>query len=340
MVKTRLQRQYNEKEEERLRTIQPPKVCGTPPMSAKRAAPPSAIQSVSAKKKRLTFTADPPQEFLFSLSSPPARRLHSNHDLVHESVVRIEFEARLEEHTAPMEVGEKERTMYREWMSNDLKQELKALHGIDGIHMNNDVHSLKGRLELAETLRRRSELRRVPQLSVLPNKMSLRDIQKELSKRRISFLNLTHYQACEALERALLKEDTEGLVGEGYQFGRRLVSAADIISFYQPSDKEMRDMLQSRSIKGSLIPRKKSQKLELLSKYVELEQEQLVRNLVKEEIKRELERRSIEKEDTDDFNVLFETLFQSGKWKTNYDDVDNTPLVLNSEDTTSGCVIT
>jgi len=342
-VKTRLQRQCSEKEEERLRNIPvsalPPKVCCTP-TSEKRRPPESASKiQTSTKKKRLMFAPDPPQEFKFDLCSPPARRMLSNNDLVHDSVVRIEFEVREEESEAPLEIGERERNKYKEWMSRDLKHELKTLHGLDFDHVSDDILDLKERLELAEILRRRSEIRRAPQLKIVPNEMSLKDIQRELLKRRIAFTNLTHFQASEALERALLKEDAEGLVGEGYQFGRRLVSAADIISFYQPSDKEMRDMLQSRALKGSMIPRKKSQKLEMLSKFVELEQEQLVRNLVKEEIERELRRRQLECTSSDPI-VMFETLFTSKKWKSDYLDVDNSALSIEAEEHVSGCIIT
>jgi len=298
------------------------------------------MRTQSTKKKRLAFAPEPPEEFKFDWKSPPARRIvSSNPNMVHESVVRIEFEARAGEDGAPMEIGEKEREKYKEWVSRDLKQELRIHHGVDCDHYDDDVSSLKERIELAEMLRRRAEIRRTLKSGKLPCEMSMKELQSELHKRRIAFHNLSHYQASEALERALLKEDAEGLVGDGYQFGRRLVSAADVISFYQPSDKEMREMLESRSLRGKDIPKTKAQKLELLSRFVEIEQEQLVRKLVKDEILRELRRRKLTC-DSDEYIDAFESLFQSGQWRANYEDVDNTPFDPSTlNDQNSSCII-
>jgi hypothetical protein len=348
MVKTRHQKQQRDEELQRLRSIPtsalPPKVCCTPPSSVKRSlsltsALSTQTETTTAKKKKtLSFAPDPPKEYHFDLKSPPARRiLHVNHEGLHDSVVRIEFEARTgEQH--PSEIGAKERETFRDWLIRDLKQELKIFHGIDCDHIVEDVAGLQERIELAEALRRRTEIRRTPSFGLIPHEMNLAEIQRELHKRRIAFDNLNHFQASQALERALLKEDAEGLVGEGYQFGRRFVSAADVISFYQPSDKEMRDMLQSRSLKGNMIPRKKSEKLELLSKFVELEQEELMRRLMKDELKRELDRRRI-KCDSEDYGDMFESLFATRTWKTNYDDVDIKPFVPTAEEQASGCII-
>jgi len=332
MVKTRQQKLASAEDEERLRTIQPPKVCcTTPPRSVKKrpAQPPSA--QTSTRKKKLMFAPDPPQEFLFEFKSPPARRLvpHNDNDTIHDSVVRIEFEMRGGQGIAPVRIGEEEHSRYREWVSTDLKRELKTLHGFDCDNVPDNLTELRARLELAETLRRRSEVRRVQknkEKPLIPNEMALKDLHKALSDRRIAFFNLTHFKASEALERALIKEDAEGLIGEGYQFGRRMVSAADLISYWQPSDKEMRDMLQQRSNQIVAIPKKKSEKLALLSKILESEQEQVVRELVKDEMIREIKRRGLEVATTDDYTGLFEAIFQSGKWRDNYDDVDNTPL--------------
>jgi hypothetical protein len=344
MVKTRAQLTVANEEAQRARTIPdsalPPKVCRTPPGSSKRPPAIASNRNQSAKKKKLAFAADAPTEFKFDLMSPPARRLHhDNHNVVHESVVRLEFEARAGSDTAPSEIGEKEREKYKEWISRDLKQELRLLHGLDCDHFSNDVKELETRKELAECLRRRAEIRRTLSSGPYPSEMNLKDLQSELHKRRIAFPNLTHYQASEALERALLKEDAQGLIGDGYQFGRRLVSAADVISFYQPTDKEMRVMLESRALKGKDIPRTKTQKLELLSRFIELEQEQLVRKLVKDELIREHQRRKI-KCDSDEHTDMFEALFQSTCWKSNYDDVDNTPFDPSKLDDRSGsCTI-
>ena len=342
MVKTRAQKQVADADAEKSRSIPgsalPPKVCCTPP-PGKRPPAISSKQSKSVKKKRLAFAPEAPEEFKFDLCSPPVRRLHhASNGLVHDSVVRIEFESRASEDPLPAEIGDREREKYKEWIIKDLKQELRVMHGIDCDHVENDVQGLRERLELAQMLRRRAEVRRAPQFTFMPHEMNLKDIQRELHSRRISFSNLTHYQATEALERALLKEDSEGLIGEGYQFGRRLVSASDVISFYQPSDKEMRDMLQSRALKSSMIPKKKAQKLELLSKFVEVEQEELMRRLIQEELVKELNRRHIS-HDSAHYHDMFETLYLSGKWKLNYDDVDNTPYLPEPDENTSGCII-
>ena len=328
MVKTRLQQATSEVADQRNRSIppsvMPPKVCCTPPNSVKKQSALSTAQNRSHKKKRLMFAPDPPQEFKFDFKSPPARRMFSaNYHLAHDSVVRLELEAREGDDKVPFQIGEKERERCQMLVIKELKDELKLKHGIDCDAINDNERGFEDRIRLAETLRRRAEIRRNPMFEIMPHHMDLKEIQKELHQRRISFSNLSHFQASEALERALLKEDAEGLVGEGYQFGRRLVSAEDLITYQQPSDKGLRSMLQDRLDPSSAIPRTKKEKLELLSKKIEEEQEQLMRKLVLQELEFDLQRRKIPCE-SKDYSNMFEVLYQSGKWNAPYEDVDNT----------------
>lgn len=282
------------------------------------------------------FAATPPQEFLFDFKSPPARRIALDYtsQAVHDSAVRIEFESR--EEKVAREIGDRERTKYREWIAGDLRQELATMHGI--ACNDDDVSQLQARLALAESLRRRVELRRCQLRSIVPNEMPFKQIQKELHVRRICWQGLSYQEACEALERALLKDDAEGLVGDGYYFGRRQVSTLDLIQYQQPSDKQMKEMLEE--LQPGNVPRRKVEKIELLGKFLEHEQESNVRTLMNEELERELHRRGVHV-GTSDSSERFELLFKQGTYKQPYDDVDNTPLSLDEaeQEGASRCMI-
>jgi hypothetical protein len=97
--------------------------------------------------------------------------------------------------------------------------------------------------------------------------MSQRTLEEELRSRKLNFegssrfmckyVNAIFKSACSLfsgwyarrkmiviLAKAMVKEDTEGLKGDGYEFGRRFLSIDDYL--YDKSDKELRAMLKQQ----------------------------------------------------------------------------------------------
>ena len=233
------------------------------------------------------FSPDPPREHHFLFQSPPARRLDpSAAHRFDEALIRLEMEERGLE--TPRRVTEREREKAARCLRQDMCAELLKLHGISA--SPDEPHAaLEEKLELARSLRRRAELRRCGMRQ--PSEMPLVKLQMSLAAHRIEWRGLSHSRAARALELALLKDDAKGLVGDGYQFGRRVVSVHDIIAFENPSDAELRNMLKHKGVTD--VPRKKEEKMEKILSLVESEQEFKLRCEVREEIIKEMTRRGV-----------------------------------------------
>jgi hypothetical protein len=309
------------------------------------------------KKTRLLFSPNPPIEHEFVLQSPPARLLPRQKGAckqLDEARIRLDLEER--GLSTPQKIGQQERQHAEQMWKIDLINELKQFHGIEASVDDFSHDDLVEMLELARTLRRRAELRTFFQ--TLPSEMPLVKLQAELMSRRINVMGLTHSRASEALENALIKEDVAGLIGDGYQFGRKVVSVRDVLAFENPSDKNLRDILKSKQVQK--IPMKKLDKLEMVRSIVEHETESALRVLINKELDRELERRGLllvhnladDNTDNDsspsstssssltyatstitstntnelDFNTKFHRLFAARVWRKDYSDISNVSL--------------
>lgn len=339
MVKTRNQTTQQRAEDMHTRSIppgsQPRKVCIALPHTPilKKSHP------TSAKKKRLSFAPNAPQEFHFEMNSPAVRRLRETTQEVHDSVI-------LQEHIAqhgqcPKEIGLKEKQQYLKWLALDLQRTLKNFYFVecsDEVVYKCDVAGLQNRLKLAESLRRRVEIRRATSLVKLPHELDFGQLLTALAERRMLLpqassaqVTVTYQQACEALERSILKEDVSSMVGEGYEFGRRRVSAADLIEYQNLTDQEMTEMLRERSSEGGgePLPRRRADKLERLVEIAQREEEEEIRRLLRQELVLEAKRRDLLTQGEHpprDLSALFHLVFHSQLWMQEYTDVDNTPI--------------
>ncbi|KAH9257881.1 hypothetical protein BASA81_003900 [Batrachochytrium salamandrivorans] len=339
MVKTRKQTSDRLLEDEQARAIpassHPPRVCVAPsstPILKKSHLRPSS------SKKRLSFTPNAPQEFHFETSSPSVRRIReTDASLHHDSVI-------LQEHLAhgaqcPQEIGAKEKLQYQSWMGQDFRHTLRLVHHVeceDGEEMG--VKRLQDCLRFAESLRRRMEIRRATTLAKLPHELGLGVVQTALRDRRIKTTNLSYQQCCEALERSILKEDVMSMVGDGYEFGRRQVSAADLIEYQKLTNKEMYKALRSSLGSEAVVPKQRVDRLDLLVSISQKAEEDEVKRLTKLELDLEAKRRGIASVELD-FNALFHLVFRSNAWEHAYEDVDNTPLLEEGDSQSSSCVI-
>lgn len=341
MVKTRKQTSDKRTEDEQTRAMpassHPPRVCVAPSSTPilKKAHP-----RTSGSKKRLSFAPNAPQEFHFETSSPSVRRIReTNASLHHDSVI-------LQEHLAhgaqcPREIGDKEKLQYQSWMGQDFRRTLSIVHHVE-CEEEMSVARLQECLRFAESLRRRMEIRRATTLVKLPHELSLAVVQNALHGRRIKTANLSYQQCCEALERSILKEDVMSMVGDGYEFGRRQVSAADLIEYKGFSNTEMYDALKQSLGSDATIPKQRAERLDMLISISQRAEEKEVKRLTRVELDLEAKRRGIAAGGELDFNALFHLVFSSNAWQHAYEDVDNTPLLEESDSqssTSSSCVI-
>lgn len=173
--------------------------------------------------------------------------------------------------------------------NDELRNDLKKL----GIEAEGSNKELSDMLELTKYLRRRANLRcsgvacdgddGVPKM---PVDMSLRCLEKELEDRKIVLAEPGRKARIVALEEALLKE-VEGLVGDGFDFGRRFLSVEDLLPSDELNDCELREELKARGLKA---PRKKQEKLDLLYKVWEEDMESRVQECFREELLDEMVR--------------------------------------------------
>jgi len=319
MVHTR--NQHVEDENLVLRTT-PRKVCDRQASRKAIASP----RSSRPKKPRLMFSPEPPREHAFHLNDPPCRRLDfATKENADDVVIGVELEQRGLPHTTS--IGARERLVINEALRRDLVRELEQLHFLPG-DPSEPLEVIQGRLELANTLRRRSELRRarldvthgrLGETVVLPHELPLHVLRLALKDRRIAHSDLDHYHTATALERALLKEDIDGLVGEGFAFGRRFVSVDDLLKMEDPNDNDLRDILGR--LGETKVPRTKAAKRDMVEKIVSGKESAAFMASVRTELLLELKRRNLLPADADVMQTseLFNVLFTSGKWRDDYD---------------------
>lgn len=94
-------------------------------------------------------------------------------------------------------------------------------------------------------LRRRARLD-IMGIESAPITMRPREISAELGKRKIIHDKTSIAKMVEALEVAFEKETEARVYGDGYEFGRRTVSASNIIDSNEMSDAEVRKELKKR----------------------------------------------------------------------------------------------
>ncbi|GBG26828.1 Hypothetical Protein FCC1311_030502 [Hondaea fermentalgiana] len=240
-------------------------------------------------KRGICFSAEP-QVHEYEIDSPSSRRLEvrrkvSNPASIKFDLFKIELEAR---GIDPKLKTSKKRLL--ECFNTELRGDLEKV-GISGATGTNE--ELSAMLELATFLRRRANLRNSGIACVcdgatpkMPVDMYVEELDQQLADRKILVTEKGRKARIVALEEALLKE-SEVLIGDGFDFGRRFVKVEDMLSLEEYSDKELRDEIKSRGMKA---PRKKQEKLELLYKIVEDDLESQVRACFHEELLDELVR--------------------------------------------------
>ena len=313
------------------------------------------------------FSPEPPAEFEFAFASPPARKLFRAKTAprlgeVEEGVVRLELEALGENAPAGRPLDAEHVRRVEQHACAALVADLRKHFGITAADASEPRAVLMQKLELARLLRRRAELRRIlasaseevaRQLrGQMPDALSLAELQAILRDRRIHTTGLSHSRAARALEEAIIKEDVEGLVGDGYQFGRRLVSAYDVIAFEDPSAAFLAECLKNKG--DAVVPRSRTARMARLHELVEAEQMRALHEPLCEQIRIEMERPRLLPDGSrlvvpavsavpavatpekapaggnsdETVNRLFARLFESGVWRLEYADVDHAPLPL------------
>jgi hypothetical protein len=164
---------------------------------------------------------------------------------------------------------------------------------------------LANRKRLATTIVRRAELL----FSGVPvglKLMSQRQLVQELETRRIKRQG-PRQQMLRDLAAAMIKDTADGLIGDGYEFGRRFIRIEDVID--PMNDKEMRDCLKQRFQLPS-APRKKEDKRELLTNMMEEWLKNQSDECVVNQLQEELHSRGLrDRAASTDKEQLFEHLF-------------------------------
>jgi len=229
----------------------------------------------------------------FDTSSPTSRRMEVRFkkiDTVDDDALINELDARgLRKNTRStrQRISRQQKQLLREHWVTEMKNELLSM----GLNSKGNHLELAERIHLADLLRRRAQIQMAyGEDIVLPIHMCDKKLNHEVEKRKIVVDNSSRKAKVEALETALVKEN-EPLIGDGYEFGRRLVTAADLVEAQDMDNNELRAALKLRGLKA---PQKKEQKKELLQKLIENELESMLRKTFHEVLIDEFKRRGIE----------------------------------------------
>ena len=304
--------------------------------------PPRAILRPSTtpsrrRHKRIMFSPLP-EVNEFDINSPTTRRLEAVFSAkrrrlegIEDVAIKIELGARGVRLGAKSPIEDHHRDILSNKVFEELLEKLET-QGIDLVALEGNKEArkreqseLSDMLDLVLQFRRRAELRlmttsedgyrRVASINssdysnsdnlTAPCEMTTSELSNLLFERKIRVEdNATRSDLVEALEVAMLKEAT-GLIGDGYEFGRRFVTAEDLLAVEDMNDRQLRVELSSRGLK---VPRKKAQKFELLRRVLERDCENRVRQALKMELIEEIGRRNLfsipqEKQDGDEKNV-------------------------------------
>jgi len=239
-------------------------------------------------KRRISFSPAPTVHE-FDCSSPSTRRLDIRKNRRTDDVDRLALHADMQARGMNPTVPSERKLVIQAW-NNELKQDLEKF----GLGTNGSNQELNDRLDLAKALRRRAHLRLSGTLLKLgeatfvrPADLTIKELTVELEKRKIVTKIPNKLAKIVAIEEALLKE-SEGLIGDGYDFGRRFVSAEDVFQVEEFTDSELRSEIKAR---GHLAPRRKGAKIDLLNKLLENELETDMREAFVKEVLDEVERR-------------------------------------------------
>ena len=142
------------------------------------------------------------------------------------------------------------------------------------------------RLKVARTMHRRAQLRAL-MVELSPIELDPSSLRAECVKRKLAVLKRTRLQLVDELEGALLK-DSHKLCGDGYEFGRHMVSVDDCLAMM--SDAEMRAEIKARGVKA---PRRKAEKYKVLSELIEGEQEQQMQIRLRQVLSDDVRRRGL-----------------------------------------------
>ena len=199
---------------------------------------------------------------------------------------------------------DRHREMLHDKVLLELIEKLKVrgidLKALEGRALRRDQECLEDMLSLADSFRRRADLMLMSSaegfsaesysgaITCAPWYMTIAELEYHLSERKVR-VSGPRSALIEALEVALLKE-AQGMVGDGYEFGRTFVSAEDLLAIEDMNDREMRAEIMARGLR---VPRKKADKFELLRKLVEAECEERLRIAFKDELIDEMARRGL-----------------------------------------------
>ena len=114
-----------------------------------------------------------------------------------------------------------------------------------GVSASGDHEELTERLELINKLRRRAQLR-LSGVSPVPIKMTWKQLSNELKLRKINVNEESVKEMVEALEAALEKESESRVYGAGYEFGRRHLSALNMIDAEEMTSAQLRAAIKAR----------------------------------------------------------------------------------------------
>ena len=248
----------------------------------------------------------------FDLNSPTTRRLEvvfskrRRVGSVDEDIaIKLELGARGCKMGGKSPVEDRHREMLHDKVLLELIEKLKVrgidLKALEGERaLRRDQECLEDMLSLADSFRRRADLMLMSSaegfsaesysgaITCAPCDMTIAELEYHLSERKVR-VSGPRSALIEALEVALLKE-AQGMVGDGYEFGRTFVSAEDLLAIEDMNDREMRAEIMARGLR---VPRKKADKFELLRKLVEAECEERLRIAFKDELIDEMARRGL-----------------------------------------------
>ena len=142
------------------------------------------------------------------------------------------------------------------------------------------------RLKVARTIHRRAQLRAL-MVELSPIELDPSSLRAGCAKRKLAVAGRTRLQLVDELEGALLK-DSQKLCGDGYEFGRHMVSIDDCLSMM--SDAEMRAEIKARGVKA---PRRKAEKYKVLSELIEGEQEKQMQRRLRQVLLDDVRRRGL-----------------------------------------------
>uniref|UniRef100_A0A7S3LL21 Uncharacterized protein n=1 Tax=Aplanochytrium stocchinoi TaxID=215587 RepID=A0A7S3LL21_9STRA len=336
------------------------------------------------KKHRICFSPAPTVHE-FDTDSPTSRRMEVKFKKIEnadETILFNELQARGLELSPNSKLNEnnncskskkrlsvRQKNVLRQHWIKELQEELESM-GVNGV---GDHLELAERIHLIDLLRRRAQIRiaysNCTEIT-LPIDMSNKELVAEVNQRKIVVNQKSRKKMVEALELALVKEN-QPLIGDGYDFGRRLLSAADLIEAQDLNNNELKAALKIRGVKP---PQKKNQRKRMLQKLLEEDLEKKLRRTLYEELQEEFRRRSIplpfdhlhsyrnnpktkgeadvadsiktsplgkrkrqqqQQLTNDKIRELFDSLYSSNQWKEEYPDVSPTEI---KEESKSRCV--